>query len=122
MMHPVQQEYLNAQAEVERLCRVVEEQAKPLDAAVDSGDMSEDAWAEARDALDDSLGLTAASQRRNVARKALVEWGMQQVRALWPTYGCLMPTGALQAIEDLYARPDAERKLVPIILKLRHWV
>ncbi|RJF74886.1 hypothetical protein D3875_02515 [Deinococcus cavernae] len=119
--HPAQQAYLDAQGEVERLGRVVDEAARPLNAQVEAGEISEDTWAQARDDLDEQLGLLAATRRRDEARRALIDWGLAQVRTLWPTYGRLFPGHSLATLEALFARPEAQRRLVSIILKLQDW-
>ncbi|RJF74514.1 hypothetical protein D3875_04335 [Deinococcus cavernae] len=119
--HPAQQAYLDAQEEVERLGRVVDEAARPLNAQVEAGEISEDTWAQARDDLDEQLGLLAVTRKRDDARRALIDWGLAQVRDLWPTYGRLFPGHSLTELERLFARPEAQRRLVPIILKLQDW-
>lgn len=120
-VHAIQQAYLDAQGEVERLCAVYDEQVVPLNQQVDGGDISDDAWAFACGDLEDAIGLTAARQARDQARQALVAWGLVQVKALWPIYGCLFPACSLEMLEELFTRREAERRLLPVILKLREW-
>ena len=74
-----------------------------------------------RNHLDEQLGLLAATATRDKARRALIDWGLGQVRTLWPTCRVLFPGHSLTELERLFARPEAQRRLVPIILKLQDW-
>lgn len=120
--HPVQQAYLDAQAEVERLNALVREQARPLDQQVERGEISEEAWALARDDLDQRSGWAAACQNREQAQVILLAWGLRQVRLLWSSYGSLFAGSSLVEIEAAFTRPRAWPRLIPAILRLNEWV
>lgn len=120
--HPVQQAYLDAQAEVDGVFGKLVQHTAPLDGLYSAGQLAEAEWKAARLDLDQQFGYSQACKVRDQAQVVLLAWALQQVRQLWPTYKALFPKVSLAQVEAAFTRPKSWRRLTRAALNFTEWV
>jgi hypothetical protein len=116
--HPVQQAFLDAEAHVAARYVEVQRLAKLFHHQVEAGEITEEAWCDRLEEVEEAAGWHAAIAQREVAREALIVWGLAQVQALWPKYGRMFPGEELSTLEALFAGKVGWRRLSAVIVRL----
>ena len=117
----VQEAYHAADVRLQEIGRAVQRSAEALrlDAQVEYGVITPEAYADRMLALEEAAGWNEAHTERDACRAALLAWGLRQTRTQWGIYARCFPGATLAELEALWARPSYHSRLARLVLKLR---